>query len=410
MPPVSENLKEKLNKARRALGKKAPFGPDVDESAFIGGVRPDVDRMEDLPGELKEDALGAGVDVSEAGRSGTFFQMDQHVLCSRSLDENLEVLSTTDAAEKYDWLSEYMWEAVSPDADGYTASTALDPTHGYFIRSKRGSKTSFPLQACLFISQDRVIQRVHNIIVAEEDSELHIITGCATSRTVSSGFHIGVSEFFLKKGATITFTMLHNWATEVEVRPRSGIIMEEGSTFISNYIALRPVSSLQLYPTAYLKGPNARVRFQSILYAQEDSFLDVGSRAVLQAPGSKAEIVSRVVARDKARVTARGHLRGDVPDVRGHLECQGLLLSPDASIQAIPELEARAVNVELSHEAAVGKIAEEEILYLMSRGLSADDAAALIVRGFLNVSIEGLPPELEAETKKLLEADLGKFI
>ncbi len=410
MHGMPDKLKGKIARAEKAREKKAPLGPEVDTARFVEESPAKVKRFEDLPSSYSDDVLRAGVVTSEEGRTGTFFQMNEHVLCARSREPGLEVLSTSEALEKYDWMADYLWEAVQPDADRYTAMTALKPQHGYFIRSEKGAKTSFPVQACLFIGTQNFMQRVHNVIIAEEDSELHIITGCTTATDVKSGFHVGVSEFYVKKNAKITFTMVHNWAPEVDVRPRTGIFIEEGGTFISNYICLRPVKTLQLYPTAWLRGRDARVRFQSILYAQENSLFDVGSRAVLQAPGTRAEIVSRVVAKDKAQVFARGHLKGEVPEIKGHLECQGLLLSPSAVISAIPELEARAENVEMSHEAAVGKIAEEEILYLMSRGLSADEAAAMIVRGFLNVDIQGLPPKLAEETKALLAADMGKFL
>jgi hypothetical protein len=204
--------------------------------------------------------------------------------------------------------------------------------------------------------------------------------------------------------------MIHNWAPEVEVRPRTGIIIEENGIFISNYICLRPVKNLQLYPTAYLIGENSKVRFQTILYGLKDSFIDSGSRAVLKAPRSGAEILSRVIGAEKSRIIARGELIGEVPNVKGHLECQGLILSPQSFIQAIPSLQAKSEGVELSHEAAVGKIAEEEIVYLMSRGLSEEEATSLIVRGFLNVEIEGLPESLERETRKILQMDLEKIL
>jgi Fe-S cluster assembly scaffold protein SufB len=410
MSNMPDKLKKKIERAEAAREKKPALGPEVDTAHFNDVSAPPTTTFEGLPESYSEDVLRAGVVTGEEGRTGTFFQMNEHVLCARSKEPGLEVLSTTEALEKYDWMPDYLWEAVQPDADRYTALTALRPQHGYFIRAEAGAKSSFPIQACLFIGQQGFIQRVHNVIIAEENSELHIITGCTTASDVTSGFHVGVSEFYVKRGAKITFTMVHNWAPEVEVRPRTGVFIEEGGTFISNYICLRPVHTLQLYPTAWLKGPGARVRFQSILYAQGHSLFDVGSRAILQAPRTSAEIVSRVVAKDSATVIARGHIRGEVPEIKGHLECQGLLLSPNAVIQAIPELDARAENVEMSHEAAVGKIAEEEILYLMARGLSTEEATALIVRGFLDVNIEGLPPKLAAETKQLLASDIGKFL
>jgi hypothetical protein len=404
-----ESLREKLKKAERAVEKRASFGPDIDISQYQDPPEEKI-SLKEISSEDREAALETGIDLSEKGRSGTFFQIDRSVICARSKEKGLEVLSISKAKEVYPWLENYMWEAVSSDADKYTAQTALNPTHGYFIRAKKGSKSTFPLQACLFIGKEGVAQRVHNIIIAEEGAELHIITGCTTSRQVKSALHIGVSEFYVHKNAKITFTMIHNWAPEVEVRPRTGIIIEENGIFISNYICLRPVKNLQLYPTAYLIGENSKVRFQTILYGLKDSFIDSGSRAVLKAPRSGAEILSRVIGAEKSRIIARGELIGEVPNVKGHLECQGLILSPQSFIQAIPSLQAKSEGVELSHEAAVGKIAEEEIVYLMSRGLSEEEATSLIVRGFLNVEIEGLPESLERETRKILQMDLEKIL
>lgn len=404
-----ESLKEKLKKAEKAVEKRASFGPDVDISQYQEPPEEKI-SLKEIPSEDKEAALETGIDLSEKRRSGTFFQIDRSVICARSRERGLEVLSISKAKEVYPWLENYMWEAVSSDADKYTAQTALNPTHGYFIRAKKGSKSTFPLQACLFIGKEGVAQRVHNIIIAEEGAELHLITGCTTSRQVKSALHIGVSEFYVHKNAKITFTMIHNWTPEVEVRPRTGIIIEENGAFISNYICLRPVKNLQLYPTAYLRGANSKVRFQTILYGLKDSFIDSGSRAVLKAPRSGAEILSRVIGAEKSRIIARGELVGEVPNVKGHLECQGLILSPQSFIQAIPSLQAKSEGVELSHEAAVGKIAEEEIVYLMSRGLSEEEATSLIVRGFLNVEIEGLPESLERETRKILQMDLEKIL
>ena len=308
-----------------------------------------------------------------------------------------------DALEKYDWVNDYMWNAVAIDTDKYTAETALRDSGGYFIRSLPGSKEVFPIQACMFIGGSNVAQTVHNVIIAEENSELHIITGCATGSDIQRALHVGVSEFYLKKGAKITFTMVHNWAEEVEVRPRTGIIMGDDSTYISNYILTSPVKTIQTYPTAYCQGKNSRAVFQSILGGQKESLLDCGSRAILTGKNSSSEMITRAVSKDKSQIYTRGHLAGKSPDVKGHLECMGLVLSNDSLIYSVPELEGSSKDLELSHEAAVGKIAEEEVLYLMSRGLTEDEAASMIVRGFLSLDITGLPPELAAETKRMLD-------
>lgn len=399
---------EKMERARKALDKVASYGPDIDIDRFLLAQAEEEDgtiNLEELEEKTRKRALHAGIVASGEGRSGTFFQKDTKVICARPSQEGLEIMSTTAALKKYEWLKDYMWSAVPSDTDKYTAVTALHRTHGYFIRALPGVKTVYPVQACLYISKRNLVQRVHNVIIAEPGSELHIITGCTTEDEFFSAMHIGISEFFVKKGAKITFTMVHNWGKEVHVRPRTGVVVEDGGTYINNYICLREVHSLQMYPTAYLAGENSRASLNSIVYGRGRSKFDVGGRAVLMAKGARAEIVSRVIADDSSEIIARGNLVAEVDEVKGHLECKGLMLSSKSRIFAVPELDARAANVELSHEAAVGKIAEEQIFYLMSRGLSRDEATSLLVRGFLNLKIEGLPEELEAETKRLMELE-----
>lgn len=345
----------------------------------------------------------AGIMLGDgSGRSGTFIQMDHSVVHCNVVQDGLEVMSSTEALERHPWLSDYWWRAVDPSADRFTAQAQAHQHHGYFIRALPGKKVIHPTQACLYLSQPGLSQNVHNVVIAEEGSELHIITGCTTSPDAYAGLHIGISEFYVKRGARLTFTMIHNFAPEVEVRPRTGIVVEEGGIFLSNYVCMKPVHSLQMYPTARCVGPGAIVRFNSVLVATPGSSLDVGSRAILAASGTRAEIISRAVTVG-GDIVARGHLVGQVAGAKGHLECRGLILSPEGTIHAIPELDATVADVELSHEAAVGKIAEEEVEYLMARGLSRDEAVAAIVRGFLRVDIEGLPSQLEDELRRAVE-------
>jgi len=252
------------------------------------------------------------------------------------------------------------------------------------------------------MTEDKLAQDVHNIVIAEENSRLNIISGCATGPHVRSGLHVGISEFYVQKGATLIFTMVHNWAEEMAVRPRSAVIVEEGGTFISNYICLKPARDLQMYPTAILEGKGSVATFNSVLMAPPGSKLDVGSRIILRGEGSRGEVVSRAVSTG-GDIIARGHLLGETPGIKAHLECQGLLLTPDGLIHAIPELEARTSDLEMSHEAAVGKIDQAEIEYLMARGLSEDEATSLIVKGFLSLEIPGLPEDLRKELEDIVE-------
>ena len=394
------------DKAKAASAKPAAIGEDIDLSTYVSSAeeQPYQADPSKLPAKAKEQMLGAGVildDVSQ--RSGTFIQMDNTPVHSSIRQEGIEVMATSQALEKYDWLSDYWWQAVAVDTDKYTANIELNQSNGYFIRALPGNKTIYPVQACLYLAKAQLAQNVHNIIIAEEGSELHIITGCTTASREEPGLHLGVSEFYIKRGAKVTFTMIHSWNPEIAVRPRTAAIVEEDGLFLSNYVLMKPVRSLQMYPAARCVGENAVVRYNSILVAAHGSSLDVGSRALLNAKGAKTEIVSRAITTG-GNIIARGYIEGNAPDVKGHLECRGLILQGEGVIHAVPELKGNLAGIDLSHEAAVGKIAEEEIEYLMARGLTRTEATATIVRGFIRVDIEGLPLLLSTELQRAIEA------
>lgn len=393
--------------APKAIEKPAAFGPDLDIRKFsreAGLLSPRA--VSSLPKDISQRALSAGLRTDEVDRAGTYFQIDKSPVfkaIKKTFEGKAEIMSTKDALKKYHWAKEYWWRLVNADTDKYTALANLKWDQGYFIRILEGQKIKLPLQACLFVSRENFNQNVHNLIIAEPGSEAQIITGCTVHPNVQRGLHVGVSEFYVKKDAKLTFTMIHNWTQNFDARPRTAARVDDGATFVSNYICLKPVKSLQMYPTAYCRGTNSRVSFNSILHGSKGSYLDVGSKVVLQGKGSRGEVVARAIAMDKAKMYARGLLVGEHEDSRAHLECRGLLLSDEATIHAIPELMGKVEGTELSHEAAVGKIAEEQIQYLMARGFSESEAESLIIRGFMDVSIFGLPDVLRDEIKQMID-------
>jgi Fe-S cluster assembly scaffold protein SufB len=153
-------------------------------------------------------------------------------------------------------------------------------------------------------------------------------------------------------------------------------------------------------PITHLNGKGAVAIFNSVLVADKNTHMDTGSIVILNAENTRAEIISRAITTG-GTIIARGSIIGNVPGVKGHLECKGLILN-DGLLHAIPELEAHAPGVEMSHEAAVGKIDQREIEYLMARGLDEDEAVSTIVRGFLNVNVEGLPEEPARKLDKVI--------
>jgi Fe-S cluster assembly scaffold protein SufB len=396
--------------AESARDKKAAYGPDLDLSRFNPAAdAASVESLESLEKQVKEVALGVGIDTKEENRSGTYFQVDRSPIYERVTEMyggKLEIMSTAQALELYPELmyEKYYWRAVAPDKDKYTAQVALQPTEGYFIRVLPGQKIEKPIQACLFVSENNISQNVHNVIIMEEGSEATVITGCTIHPKVREGLHAGISEFYVGKGAKLTFTMIHNWAEDFDVRPRTGIVVEEDGTYINNYVLLKPVKSIQSFPVARLVGARSRAVFNSIVYGLADSHIDIGSESVLEAPGSRSEAVARTVTRDRSIVYSRGRLVARTNDCKAHLDCRGMVQSEESTQWAIPDLASEgAPGAELSHEAAISPIAAEEIYYLMSRGVPKDEAVSMITRGFLDLDIPGLPPALKRQIDKALE-------
>lgn len=399
---------ELWRRAESARQKKAPYGPDVDPELFA--AREIFDRagsLEALPDEIKAAMLASGVDPSEGSRSGSYMQVGRSVVyerVSRAYSGKLEIMDVVDALEKYPEVRRLWWSVVSPDQDKYTAFSQLHEVHGYFVRVFEGQHVELPVQSCLLLNENAEGQNVHNIVILEKGSRAHVISGCTVSPRVKTGLHVGISEFFIGPQADLTFTMVHNWAQGFHVRPRSAAVVEEGGSFVSNYVLLKPVKSLQAYPVAYLKGRGARAVFNTLIYGSGESYIDAGSRIILEAGDSSGEAVSRAVARDSSVVYARGSLHARRNPSRAHLDCRGILLGSKARMFAIPEIESDgAPNSVLSHEAAIGPISEEEIEYLMARGIPRDEAVSLITRGFLDVRMMGLPPALESAIQKMIE-------
>ena len=339
-------------------------------------------------------------------RSGTFIQKDNSILHCSQPRSGVDIQGIADGLKKFPWLDKYMWKLIDKDKDEITKDAFTKPLRGFFIRAQKDAKIEKPIQTCLYIAKNEFSQNVHNIVILEENSEIHIIAGCTTSQHIKSGSHIGLSEFFIKKGATLRYTMIHDWGEDVYVRPKTVIHIEEGGVLISNYVCLKPVKSLVTNPITILEK-NATATLNSILVAGKDSYMDVGSIVEFNGKGARAEIVSRAIVAG-GTIISRGHLKGNVPGVKGHLECKGLILKKGL-LHAVPEISGYTPEIEISHEAAVGKIDKREIEYLMARGLNEDDAISTIVRGFLNVNIDGLPKKLIKEMDQAVQ-ETGKNI
>jgi len=282
--------------------------------------------------------------------------------------------------------------------DRYTKLIKEKRQTGYFIRVPKGKKIMVPAQTLFLLDKENFNQILHNVVFLEENARLDMVSGCTSSPV--KGLHASITQYFMKENSYLTYTMIHNWSKKMEVYPRSVAYLDRNATFISNYIALTPVKKIQSNPLAILKS-GAVARFYSIIYAREGSNFDIGATSKLNEENAKSEIISRIISHN-SRVVSRGLIEGNANKTKGHMECSGMVIEK-GKIRTIPELKSGAENVDLSHEAAIGKIAEEELTYLMARGINEEEARSLLIRGFLDIQIKGLPPHITHSINRVID-------
>jgi Fe-S cluster assembly scaffold protein SufB len=338
-------------------------------------------------------------------RSGTYLLRDDKPVCALTNTDGLELLPVATALKEYQWLREkYYWKAVSPGRDKITRRCAAqgEPL-GFFIRVKKGARITLPCQTGLLIISEGIDQAVHNIVILEEDSELYLVTGCTTGHGVNTANHFAISEQYVGRNASLTNTMVHSWGKEVNVFPRSGTVVEEGGKFISNYVSLRSAGDVQSVPKTWLNGEGASAKYTTVVMGTKGSRIETGGEVYLNARDTSAELAHRAVCAG-GRMYQKGLLIGNA-SCRAHVDCAGLLLDPgkEGLILSVPGLKALHPQAQMSHEASVGRISPEQIEYLQARGLEEREAISMIVRGFLDLDIEGVSPELDAGIAEIVE-------
>ena len=389
------DIEDIKKKALKALDKPAKYGVDLDINKYP--PPPSIKNREELLKQSSHLLASIGIKSKEA----SYIQVDEDPLEIQTDIPGVRLFNL-EAALKEGLVDDYFWKVIPVDADKYTAAAELYGRHqGYVVIVEKRAKIDRPISTCLLMSTPNSIQAPHNIIVVEEGAELHATTGCLAMME-KAGLHAGISEFYVKKGGRLTYTMIHQWAYTTHVRPRTSVIVEEGGEYISHYINMTPVASLQTDPRVYLVGKGAKAYLSSVIVSKKSSNMDIGGTVYLKSPETTAEIISKTVTKDEANVITRSLISAEAPSSKGHIECDGLLLSENSRILTLPALDAKINDVQLSHEAAVGRLNEEQIYYLMSRGFTEDEATSMLVRGFMEVKLENIPDILKLQIKNAI--------
>jgi hypothetical protein len=316
---------------------------------------------------------------------------DHQPLLTEISEEDLQILNIKNSkVQKY--IKQY--ELQENTFDEYT---------GYLINLAKDSQSS--IQTCFLTSQSGFEQNVRNVIIAEEDSQLEIFTGCLSNAHVQGNIHNAITDMFVGKNATMTFNMIHSWGETSKVFPKTRVHVEDGGVFISNYVVWEKVKEISSNPQAFVKDGGKAV-MQSLVYSHPESKLDIGGKILLEGKQSRGEILSSVVSGGGNYKTVT-EIVGKGDESRGHIECNAVLLDKVDNVETVPLLKAKNSSVQLSHEASIGKISKEEVEYLQTKGLSKDVARELIVKGFVNDSVKKMPSLIQEKIEEMMAGGKG---
>ncbi|AEC52882.1 hypothetical protein PNA2_1968 [Pyrococcus sp. NA2] len=396
---------------------KAPINdPIIDEQTLLNfiakpeieGIPEKIESLEDLPPEMKEllDRLGIN-EVEQKYIAGLAVQTDTGVIYNQFLQEwarkGLIVLPTEEAVNRYpDIVKRHFLKLFNSGENKLTAYHTAIWNGGIFLYVKENLKVPFPLHLFFLIQESSLAQAPHIIIIAEKNSEVHLIEGCTAPILVRHSLHLDMTEAYVHENAKVRLTVLQNWPEYVHTRPMTRAEIGEGGEFLNTTVSLGAGKSNIANPKYWVKK-NGYVELNGVILGQKDWYIDLGGEMYLLDTGARGMNASKAVIMDEATVITRGKIIAKAKKTKGHISCDALLLSNKARMETYPGLVSLVDDAELSHEAAIGKIREEELFYLMSRGLSEEKATQLIVKGFVEPMLKDIPVEFLVEIRKIIE-------
>ena len=368
---------------------------------------------DDIPEEIKRtfDKLG----IPQAERkflSGVEAQYDSEVVY-HNVREDLTKLGVifcdTDTAvrEHEELLRQYFGKIIPPNDNKFAALNSAVWSGGSFIYVPAGVKVPMPLQAYFRINTENMGQFERTLIILEEGSELHYVEGCTAPTYSSDSLHSAVVEIIVKKGARMRYTTIQNWSDNVFnlVTKRMAVYGEAVGEWIDGNLGSKLTMK---YPSTYLMEPGAHGEILSLAMAGPGQHQDAGGKCIHVAPYTTSVINSKSISKGNGRTSYRGHLKvyPGAKGVKATVRCDALLLDEDSRSDTYPLMEIDEQDVTIGHEASVSKLGEEQLFYLMSRGLDEAEAAKMIVNGFVEPIVKELPMEYAVELNRLIELQM----
>ena len=417
-------LEKRLQGLRIFLEKPVPaWGPDlqsIDYSDIYYYLKPNAsksDNWDAVPEDIKKtfDRLG----IPEAERrffSGAEAQYDSEVVyhhIKEELEKQGVIFTDTDTAvKKYpDVIKKYFGTIIPPSDNKYAALNTACWSGGSFIYVPKGVKVAMPLQAYFRINAEKAGQFERTLIIADEGADVTYEEGCTAPIYISSSLHSAVVELVALKGAHIRYVTVQNWSKNVYNLVTQRAFAYENAHV--EWIDANIGSKVNMkYPSVFLKERGAKGDILSIAVAGNNQIQDSGGKIYHLAPDTSSSIISKSVSKGSGVATYRGlvHIDRKAANSRSAVKCDALLLDDNAKTNTFPYNEVYSDDAFISHEATVGRLGEDELFYLMSRGLSEDDAIATAVLGFIQPLIEVLPLEYSLELKRLIKLDTSSSI
>ncbi|MEE9593573.1 MAG: Fe-S cluster assembly protein SufB [Thermoplasmata archaeon] len=413
-------LRMRLRGYKHFLERVMPdWGGDLDDidfddiSYYLKPSEKEGRTWEEVPEKIRQtfDRLG----IPEAERkflAGVGAQYDSEVVYHKTLkhleDQGVVFMGTDTALKEYpEVFKEYFGTLVPPEDNKFAALNTAVWSGGSFVYVPKGVRVEQPLQAYFRINSENMGQFERTLIVGDEDSYFHYIEGCTAPTYTTNSLHAAVVEVIARPGANVRYTTLQNWSDNVYNLVTKRAYAYENSTV--EWVDANIGSRLTMkYPSVYLLGKGAKAEILSVAYAGKGMHQDAGAKVIHLASDTQSRITSKSVSQNGGRVTYRGHLAvaKGAENVKSNVRCDALMLDAVSRSDTYPYMDIEEEDASITHEATVGKISEDVLYYLMSRGLTENEAMNMVVLGFLEVFTKELPMEYAVEFNRLIKMEI----
>lgn len=413
-------LKFRLKALKYYLEREIPtWGADLsdldldDIHYYVKPTESEGRTWDDVPETIKNTFSKLGIPEAEQKYlAGVGAQYDSEMIY-HNIHEELKrkgviFVSIEDGLRQYPELFREYFSTVIPIQDNkFSALNSAVWSGGSFVYIPPGVKVDLPLQAYFRLNVANIGQFERSLIIADEGSQVHYVEGCTAPLYSTHSLHSGVIEIIVKKDARVRYTTIQNWSNNVYnlVTQRAKVFENATMEWVDANLGSKTTMK---YPSCYLMGPGAHGEILSVAFAGPGQHQDAGGKMIHLAPNTSSKITSKSISRGNGRASYRGLLKV-LPKAEGsksNVVCDALLLDPESRSDTYPYIEVEAQDVTLGHEATVSRVGEEQLFYLMSRGLSQEEATTMVVSGFIEPLVKELPMEYAVEMNRLIQLQM----